>query len=117
MYTHVLSSLTLIHIELFKKTRLCYELQNLTVTLLLGAHKTMLLAGWRQPASNLATMLPSCCIYAAAVISQKCKVVKRSAEPDTINWEMCCLCQEEKDDHLSMPNQCQRTKVWIWIPC
>ena len=89
MYTHVLSSLTLIHIELFKKTRLCYELQNLTVTLLLGAHKTMLLAGWRQPASNLATMLSSCCIYATA----------------------------EKDDHLSMPNQYQRIKVWIWIPC
>ena len=53
--------------ELFKKTRLCYELQNLTVTLLLGAHKTMLLN-----------------IYTAAVMSQKCKVVKRSAEPDSI---------------------------------
>ena len=90
MYTNVLSSLTLIHIELFKKTRLCYELQNLTVTLLLGAHKTMLLN-----------------IYAAAVMSQKCKAVKRSAEPDSINWELCCLCQEEKDDHL----QCQSTKV------
>ena len=88
MYTHALSSLTLIHIELFKKTRLCYELQNLTVTLLLGAHKTMLLN-----------------IYAAAVMSQKCKVVKRSTEPD----RLCCLCQEEKGDHL----QCQRTKVWI----
>ena len=42
-------------------------------------------------------------IYAAAVMSQKCEVVKRSAEPDSINWELCCLCQEEKDDHLSMP--------------
>ena len=47
-------------------------------------------------------------------MSQKCKVVKpdikcqsnNSAEPDSINWELCCLCQEEKDDHLqsqSMP--------------
>ena len=90
MYTNVLSSLTLIHIELF---RLCYELQNLTVTLLLGAHKTMLLN-----------------IYAAAVMSQKCKAVKRSAEPDSINWELCCLCQEEKDDHLQCPINAKEPK-------
>ena len=44
------------------------------------------------------------------VMSRRCKVVKpdvgcqsSSAEPDSINWELCCLCQEEKDDHLQCP--------------
>ena len=43
-------------------------------------------------------------------MSRRCKVVKpdvgcqsSSAEPDSINWELCCLCQEEKDDHLQCP--------------
>ena len=46
----------------------------------------------------------------AAVMSKRCKVVKpviecqsSSAEPDSINCELCFLCQEEKDDHLQRP--------------
>ena len=43
-------------------------------------------------------------------MSKRCKVIKpdiecqsSSAEPDSINWELCFLCQEEKDDHLQCP--------------
>ena len=43
----------------------------------------------------------------AAVMSKKCKVVKLDvgsqssrSESDNINWKLCCLCQEEKDDRL-----------------
>jgi len=46
----------------------------------------------------------------SAVMSQRPKVIKpymkcqdSSAEPDNINWELCCLCQEETDDHLQCP--------------
>ena len=46
----------------------------------------------------------------AAVMSKKCQVVKpdvqcqsSSSESDSINWELCFLCQEEKDDHLQCP--------------
>ena len=37
----------------------------------------------------------------------KCKVVKLDvgsqssrSKPDNINWKLCCLCQEERNDHL-----------------
>ena len=52
------------------------------------------------------------CIFVtyAAVMSKRCKVIKpdgecqsSSDEPDSINWELCFLCQEEKDDHLQCP--------------
>ena len=52
----------------------------------------------------------TCILIYAAVMSKKCKVVKPDVgsqssrfEPDNINWKLCCLCQEEKDDHLQCP--------------
>ena len=66
--------------------------------MLLGAHKTHHVAYIQLSFTNF------------VVMSRRCKVVKpdvgcqsSSAEPDSINWELCCLCQEEKDDHLQCP--------------
>ena len=49
----------------------------------------------------------TCILIYAAVMSKKCKVVKpdvgSQSSPDNINWKLCCLCQEEKADHLQCP--------------
>ena len=68
--------------------------------MLLGVHKT----------TYVHASVFTCILIYATVMSKKCKVVKLDvgsqscrSEQNNINWKLCCLCQEEKADHLQCP--------------